>query len=214
MAAVLSQAELYALYSVVAIAIGALLYALILRKQVLSESTGSGKVKEVWTGIKAGANAYLKTQFKSLILFIGILGAFLFLSASLDPAITNNPEIPNPNFIIIGRVGAFLIGAFFSAMIGYIGMNMAVQGNIRVSEGAKKGFRDALRIAYKTGTITGMLTDGLGLLGGAVIFLIFVDHSPDVLLGFGFGGTLLALFMRVGGGIYTKAADIGADLVG
>ena len=211
MSAVLSQVELYALYSVVAVAIGALVYAFILRKQVLNESTGQGKVKEVWSGIKAGANAYLKTQFKSLILFIGILGIFLFLSASLDPSVTS---LPNSMSIIIGRVGAFLIGAFFSAMIGYIGMNMAVQGNIRVTEGARKSFREALRIAYKTGTITGMLTDGLGLLGGTIIFLIYVDHSPDVLLGFGFGGTLLALFMRVGGGIYTKAADIGADLVG
>ncbi|MEJ2270972.1 MAG: sodium-translocating pyrophosphatase [Candidatus Bathyarchaeota archaeon] len=211
MSAILSQTELYALYSVVAIAIGALVYALILRKQVLKESTGSGKVKEVWSGIKAGANAYLMTQFKSLILFLGILGIFLFLSASLDPSVTN---LPNSLAIIFGRVGAFLIGAFFSAMSGYVGMNMAVQGNIRVTEGSRKGFREALRIAYKTGTITGMLTDGLGLLGGTIIFLIYVEHSPDVLLGFGFGGTLLALFMRVGGGIYTKAADIGADLVG
>lgn len=211
MSAVLSQTELYALYAVVAVAIGALVYALILRKQVLEESTGSGKVKEVWSGIKSGANAYLKTQFKSLILFLGILGIFLFLSASLDPSVTS---LPNSWAIIFGRVGAFLIGAFFSAMIGYVGMNMAVQGNIRVTEGSRKGFREALRIAYKTGTITGMLTDGLGLLGGTIIFLIYVEHSPDVLLGFGFGGTLLALFMRVGGGIYTKAADIGADLVG
>jgi K(+)-stimulated pyrophosphate-energized sodium pump len=214
MSAVLSPFETVGLYSVVAVAFGALIYALILRREVLRESTGSGKVKEVWNGIKAGANAYLKTQFKSLILFIGILGAFLYLSAALDPSIANNPEIPNPIFIIIGRVGAFLIGAFFSAMIGYIGMNMAVQGNIRVSEASRKGFREALRIAYRTGTITGMLTDGLGLLGGTIIFLIYVEHSPAVLLGFGFGGTLLALFMRVGGGIYTKAADIGADLVG
>jgi K(+)-stimulated pyrophosphate-energized sodium pump len=212
--AVLSTFEVFGLYSVVAVAFGALIYAMILRRQVLRESSGSGKVKEVWEGIKAGANAYLRTQFKSLILFIGILGALLYFSAALDPAITNNPEIPNPVLIIIGRVGAFLIGAFFSAMVGYIGMNMAVQGNIRVSEASKKGFREALRIAYRTGTITGMLTDGLGLLGGTIIFLIYVEHSPAVLLGFGFGGTLLALFMRVGGGIYTKAADIGADLVG
>jgi K(+)-stimulated pyrophosphate-energized sodium pump len=211
MTAILSTVELAGLYAVVAIAVGALIYALILRKQVLRESTGIGKVKDVWNGIKAGANAYLKTQFKSLILFIGVLGIFLYVSAALDPSVT---EIPNSIFIIIGRVGAFLIGAFFSAMIGYIGMNMAVQGNIRVSEASKKGFREALKIAYRTGTITGMLTDGLGLLGGTIIFLIFVDHSPSVLLGFGFGGTLLALFMRVGGGIYTKAADIGADLVG
>jgi K(+)-stimulated pyrophosphate-energized sodium pump len=214
MSAVLTPFETIGLYSVVAVAVGALIYALILRREVLRESTGSGKVKEVWNGIKSGANAYLKTQFKSLILFIGILGALLYISAALDPSISNNPEIANPIFIIIGRVGAFLIGVFFSAMIGYIGMNMAVQGNIRVSEASRKGFREALRIAYRTGTITGMLTDGLGLLGGTIIFLIYVEHSPAVLLGFGFGGTLLALFMRVGGGIYTKAADIGADLVG
>jgi K(+)-stimulated pyrophosphate-energized sodium pump len=203
--AVLSTFEVAGLYTVVAVAFGALIYAMILRRQVLRESSGSGKVKEVWEGIKAGANAYLRTQFKSLILFIGLLGIFLYFSASLDS---------KPFFVAIGRVGAFLIGAFFSAMVGYIGMNMAVQGNIRVSEASKKGFREALRIAYHTGTITGMLTDGLGLLGGTIIFLIYVEHSPDVLLGFGFGATLLALFMRVGGGIYTKAADIGADLVG
>ena len=213
MSAVLSPFETIGLYSVVAVAVGALIYALILRREVLRESTGSGKVKDVWNGIKSGANAYLKTQFRSLILFIGVLGAFLYISAALDPSITGAQGI-NPLFIIIGRVGAFLIGVFFSAMIGYVGMNMAVQGNIRVSEASRKGFRDALRIAYRTGTITGMLTDGLGLLGGTIIFLIYVEHSPAVLLGFGFGGTLLALFMRVGGGIYTKAADIGADLVG
>jgi K(+)-stimulated pyrophosphate-energized sodium pump len=205
MSAILSPFEVAGLYSVVAVAVGALIYALILRRQVLRESPSSGKVKEVWNGIKAGANAYLKTQFRSLILFVGLLGIFLYFSASLDN---------KPFFVAIGRVGAFLVGAFFSAMVGYIGMNMAVQGNIRVSEASKKGFREALKIAYRTGTITGMLTDGLGLLGGAIIFLIYVEHSPDVLLGFGFGGTLLALFMRVGGGIYTKAADIGADLVG
>ena len=205
MSAILSPFEVAGLYSVVAVAIGALIYALILRRQVLRENTGSGKVKEVWNGIRAGANAYLKTQFRSVILFIGFLGVFLYFSAALDN---------QPFFVAIGRVGAFLIGAFFSAMVGYIGMNMAVQGNIRVSEASRKGFRDALKIAYRTGTITGMLTDGLGLLGGAIIFLIYVDRSPAVLLGFGFGGTLLALFMRVGGGIYTKAADIGADLVG
>jgi K(+)-stimulated pyrophosphate-energized sodium pump len=117
----------------------------------------------------------------------------------------------------IGRAGAFLMGAVFSALVGFAGMNMAVQGNVRVAAAAidpKRGYADALRIAYRSGTITGMLTDGLGLLGGTLIFLIFGIASPDALLGFGFGGTLLALFMRVGGGIFTKAADVGADLVG
>jgi Na+/H+-translocating membrane pyrophosphatase len=113
MSAVLSPFETIGLYSVIAVAVGALIYALILRREVLRESTGSGKVKEVWNGIKSGANAYLKTQFRSLILFIGVLGAFLYISAALDPSITNVQNI-NPFFIIIGRVGAFLIGVFFS----------------------------------------------------------------------------------------------------
>ncbi|MBK8024106.1 MAG: sodium-translocating pyrophosphatase [Chloroflexi bacterium] len=119
--------------------------------------------------------------------------------------------------IAVGRAGAFLMGAVFSALVGFIGMNMAVQGSIRTAAAAvdpKRGYSAALRIAYRSGTITGMLTDGLGLLGGTVIFILFGIASPDALLGFGFGGTLLALFMRVGGGIFTKAADVGADLVG
>jgi K(+)-stimulated pyrophosphate-energized sodium pump len=106
------------------------------------------------------------------------------------------------------------MGVAFSGMVGFIGMNMAVKGNIRVAEAARRSFHDALRIAYRSGTITGMLTDGLGLLGGTAIFMIYFRDAPEVLLGFGFGGTLIALFMRVGGGIYTKAADVGADLVG
>jgi K(+)-stimulated pyrophosphate-energized sodium pump len=119
--------------------------------------------------------------------------------------------------IALGRAGAFLMGAIFSAAVGFVGMNMAVQGNVRVAAAAvdpKRGYVDAVRIAYRSGTITGMLTDGLGLFGGTIIFIIFGIASPDALLGFGFGGTLLALFMRVGGGIFTKAADVGADLVG
>ena len=91
---------------------------------------------------------------------------------------------------------------------------MAVQGNVRVASASRRSFGDALRIAYRAGTITGMLTDGLGLFGGTIIFIVFGIAAPDVLLGFGFGGTLIALFMRVGGGIFTKAADVGADLVG
>jgi K(+)-stimulated pyrophosphate-energized sodium pump len=106
------------------------------------------------------------------------------------------------------------MGASFSLMVGQFGMRMAVEGNVRVASAARRSFSESLKIAYRTGTITGMLTDGLGLLGGTTIFIIFGLASPDVLLGFGFGGTLLALFMRVGGGIYTKAADVGADLVG
>jgi K(+)-stimulated pyrophosphate-energized sodium pump len=116
--------------------------------------------------------------------------------------------------VAFGRTIAFIMGAFFSLTVGQLGMRMAVQANIRAASASRRGFNEALSIAYYAGTITGMLTDGLGLFGGTVIFIIFGTAAPDALLGFGFGGTVLALFMRVGGGIYTKAADVGADLVG
>jgi K(+)-stimulated pyrophosphate-energized sodium pump len=114
----------------------------------------------------------------------------------------------------IARMIAFVMGASFSLTVGQLGMRMAIQANVRTASAARRGFNEALSIAYYAGTITGMLTDGLGLFGGTIIFMIFGRAAPDALLGFGFGGTLLALFMRVGGGIYTKAADVGADLVG
>ncbi len=107
-----------------------------------------------------------------------------------------------------------MIGSIFSATVGFVGMRLATIGNLRVAAAAQDSFGKALQLGYRTGTITGMLTDGLGLLGGSIIFLIYGEQAYEALLGFGFGGTLLALFMRVGGGIYTKAADVGADLVG
>ena len=106
------------------------------------------------------------------------------------------------------------MGATFSWLVGFVGMRLAVRGNLRVAAAARTSYGAALQLGYRTGTITGMLTDGLGLLGGTIIFMMYGEHAYEVLLGFGFGGTLLALFMRVGGGIYTKAADVGADLVG
>ncbi len=126
------------------------------------------------------------------------------------------PQAYQQILLIIGvaRMIAFVMGATFSLLVGQLGMRMAIQANVRASSAARRGFNEALSIAYYAGTITGMLTDGLGLFGGTVIFMIFGRAAPDALLGFGFGGTLLALFMRVGGGIYTKAADVGADLVG
>ncbi len=117
-------------------------------------------------------------------------------------------------FIGLARAIAFIMGSSFSLLVGQLGMRMAVQGNVRVASASRRSFGDSLRIAYRAGTITGMLTDGLGLLGGTLIFIVLGIAAPDALLGFGFGGTLLALFMRVGGGIFTKAADVGADLVG
>jgi K(+)-stimulated pyrophosphate-energized sodium pump len=192
-------------YCIICVALFALFYAVILSKRVLKEPKGHGKMIEVWDGIKQGANAYLKRQFKSILVLVGFLALILYASAAF---------VGEPFSISLGRAAAFLMGAFFSAMVGYIGMNMAVHGNIRTAYAATKSFKEALKISYRSGTVTGMLTDGLGLLGGTLIFMIFLKNAPEVLLGFGFGGTLLALFMRVGGGIYTKAADVGADLVG
>jgi K(+)-stimulated pyrophosphate-energized sodium pump len=188
-----------------AVAVSALLYALLLARQTLREPTGTGKMLTVWRGIVEGANAYLQRQLKSIVLVIALLAVALYFSASL---------VGGSASIAFGRAGAFLMGVTFSGLVGYLGMNMAVRGNIRVAEASHRSFQDALRIAYRSGTITGMLTDGLGLLGGTVIFMIYFKQAPEVLLGFGLGGTLIALFMRVGGGIYTKAADVGADLVG
>ena len=190
-----------ALWSVLGVAVLGLLYAVFLVNQVLRESKGTPKMIEIAGAIQSGANAYLVQQFKAIVFLILLLTGALYFTAG-------------EQHIGIGRACAFLMGACFSAAVGFIGMNLAVQGNVRVAAAARTSFGQALKIAYRTGTITGMLTDGLGLLGGTLIFMIYGERAYEVLLGFGFGGTLLALFMRVGGGINTKAADVGADLVG
>ena len=209
--------ETYALFGVLAVAILGLAYAMFLRKQVLGKDKGTPTMIEVWEAIRQGADAYLNRQMRSILPFIAALTVLLFLSVwVVNPTPEAQEAFGDQARIIIavGRAIAFLMGAGFSLAVGQIGMRMAVQGNVRVANAARTSFGDALSIAYRTGTITGMLTDGLGLLGGTAIFLVFGKAAPDALLGFGFGGTLLALFMRVGGGIFTKAADVGADLVG
>jgi K(+)-stimulated pyrophosphate-energized sodium pump len=217
----LSQFETYAIWAVFGVAWLGLAYAIFLRAQILREDKGTEKMQEVWGAIKDGANAYLQKQLRSILPLIGILTVALFLSVYVVPP---SPEAlerfadksADQVKLIIGiaRALAFVMGAGFSLAVGQIGMRMAVEGNVRVASASRKSFGDSLRIAYRAGTITGMLTDGLGLLGGTIIFIILGIAAPDALLGFGFGGTLLALFMRVGGGIFTKAADVGADLVG
>ncbi|MGA3093817.1 MAG: sodium-translocating pyrophosphatase [Dehalococcoidales bacterium] len=204
-----STFEKSALIAVLVVAVLGLIYAAFLTRQILREPEGTDKMKHIAKAIRDGGNAYLKRQFRTILLLIVVLAAFVFATGWYSSGSIN------PNWLIaLGRAGGFLMGALFSAMVGYIGMNMAMRGNIRVAQASRSNFVHALKIAYRTGTITGMLTDGLGLLGGTLIFLIFFKDSPFILLGFGFGGTLIALFMRVGGGIYTKAADVGADLVG
>jgi K(+)-stimulated pyrophosphate-energized sodium pump len=217
----LTSLEIIAIWAVFGIAIVGLLYAVFLRSQILREDKGTPKMQEVWGAIKDGADAYLRKQLRSIVPLVVILTVALFFSVYIVPP---SPEATQRFAgmsegsvrLIIGfaRAIAFVMGAFFSLTVGQIGMRMAIQGNVRVAAASKRSFGDALRIAYRAGTITGMLTDGLGLLGGTAIFIILGIAAPDALLGFGFGGTLLALFMRVGGGIFTKAADVGADLVG
>ena len=213
--------ETIALWAVLGIALLGLAYALFLRRQIMAEDKGNPKMIEVWEAIRQGADAYLGRQLKTILPLIVVLTIALFFSVYIVPpsaeALERFPNLtPDRVKLIIGfgRAVAFVLGALFSLMVGQFGMRMAVQGNVRVAAASRTSFDKALKIAYRAGTITGMLTDGLGLLGGTVIFMIFQKAAPDALLGFGFGGTLLALFMRVGGGIFTKAADVGADLVG
>ncbi|MBI5080849.1 MAG: sodium-translocating pyrophosphatase, partial [Chloroflexi bacterium] len=217
----LNQFEQIAIYTVLGVAILGLLYAIFLRSQILREDKGTAKMQEVWGWIKEGANAYLGKQLRSILPLIGVLTVALFFSVYIVNPTKEATEhfagaSPDQVKLYIGlwRAFAFIMGSGFSLAVGQIGMRMAVEGNVRVAAEARKSFSGALRIAYRAGTITGMLTDGLGLFGGTIIFIFLGKAAPDALLGFGFGGTLLALFMRVGGGIYTKAADVGADLVG
>jgi len=216
-----STFEVIAIWCVLAIALFGLVYALILRRQVIACDKGTDKMQAVWGAISEGANAYLRRQLRTIVPLIFLFTVILFLSVYIVPP-TEETKVRFSGYsdeslkliIGFGRAVAFIMGALFSLMVGQFGMRMAVQANVRVASASRRSFAEALKIAYRAGTITGMLTDGLGLLGGTIIFIFFGVASPDTLLGFGFGGTLLALFMRVGGGIYTKAADVGADLVG
>jgi K(+)-stimulated pyrophosphate-energized sodium pump len=213
--------EVVSIWSVMCVAFIGLGYAIFLRSQILRKDKGTPKMQEVWGAIRLGADAYLSRQLKTILPLIIVLTGVLFLSVYVIPPsaealqrFSNFSPDKVKLLVGIGRALAFVMGAIFSLMVGQFGMRMAVEGNVRVASASRRSFSEALTIAYRSGTITGMLTDGLGLLGGTLIFIIFGVASPDVLLGFGFGGTLLALFMRVGGGIFTKAADVGADLVG
>ena len=190
-------------YVVLAISLLALTIAWVLRAQVLAASDGTAKMREIAEAVQEGAAAYLTRQFRTLSYFVGIVFFLLFAL----PADTTS--------IRIGRSLFFLMGAGFSALVGYNGMWLAVRANVRVAEAARqKSAQKAVQIAFRTGGVVGMTTVGLGLIGAAGAVLIFRENAPTVLEGFGLGAAMLAMFMRVGGGIFTKAADVGADLVG
>ncbi|MFQ6132095.1 MAG: sodium-translocating pyrophosphatase, partial [Armatimonadota bacterium] len=195
--------EQAALWATLGSAILGLAYAFMLRSQILRASQGTEKMQQVAGQIQAGADAYLNRQFRTITWFVVLLGVGLLVSG-----------MGQGWDIAVGRGLAFLAGCFASGLTGYMGMWLAVRGNVRTAEAARHSLVGALTVAFRSGTIAGMFTVGMGLIGATIIFMIFKERAEEVLLGFGFGGCLLALFMRVGGGIYTKAADVGADLVG
>src|SRR3984957_11044860 len=189
---------------VAVIALLALGVAGVLVRQVLATGQGTAKMQEIATAVQEGAAAYLRRQFRTLAVFVVVI-FFVLLVLPADGS-----------GVRWGRSIFFLVGALFSATTGFTGMWLAVRGNVRVAAAAREedGERSAMRIAFRTGGVAGMFTVGLGLLGAAIVVLIYKSNASSVLEGFGFGAALLAMFMRVGGGIFTKAADVGADLVG
>ncbi len=195
--------------ALVAIAVG-----LILAKNVMAQDEGTPKMKEIAKTIQDGANAYLKRQFKTIAVILVPLAIVVFITSvkvvKPDDTIALSKAASG-----LFRTIAFLLGCFASGFTGFIGMTLATRGNVRTAAAAKTGsMKKALDVAFKTGGVAGMFTVGLGLLGATAIIMVFQNTSSAILVGFGFGGSLLALFLRVGGGIFTKAADVGADLVG
>jgi K(+)-stimulated pyrophosphate-energized sodium pump len=203
------------LYICLAAGVVGIASGLLLARNVLAADTGTPKMREIALAVQEGAEAFLKRQFRTIIIIVVPLAVLIFFTAT---------KVVRPNASIaltfnqdgLYRVICFLFGAAFSGLTGFIGMSIAVRGNVRTAAAAAKGggMAGALRVAFRTGAVTGMLCVGLGLLGATAIVLIFQNSATAVLIGFAFGASLLALFMRVGGGIFTKAADVGADLVG
>ncbi|MEU4229352.1 sodium-translocating pyrophosphatase [Nonomuraea sp. NPDC026600] len=187
---------------VAAVALIALAVAGGLVREVLSADPGTERMQDIARAVQEGAAAYLTRQFRTLAVFVVVIPFLLLL-------------LPGETDVRIGRSIFFVVGAVFSALTGFMGMWLAVRGNVRVAAAARDaGEKRAMRIAFRTGGVAGMFTVGLGLFGAAIVVFVYQGDAPGVLEGFGFGAALLAMFMRVGGGIFTKAADVGADLVG
>ncbi len=190
--------------AVAVVAIAALAIGYVLLREVLAAGQGTLKMQDIGRAVQEGAAAYLNRQFRTLGVFVVIVFALLFALPADDIGER------------VGRSIFFIVGAVFSATIGYLGMWLATRANIRVASASREsgGRETAMRIAFRTGGVVGMFTVGLGLFGATLVVLVYAGQAPVVLEGFGFGAALLAMFMRVGGGIFTKAADVGADLVG
>jgi K(+)-stimulated pyrophosphate-energized sodium pump len=204
------SAEARALWLIFGVSLVALLFAWYLVREVLAAPEGTEKMKEIAKAIQEGARAYLNRQYRTLGVFLAIIAVLLFFVLPV-PKNAEHSAIS----IRLGRSIAFLLGALASMTTGYVGMWLAVRANVRTANAAREtGLRRAMRIAFRAGGVAGMFTVGLGLFGATLILIIYKGDATSVLVGFGFGGALLAMFMRVGGGIFTKAADVGADLVG
>ena len=199
-----------ALWLIVLLAIGALVFAAFLRRSVLAAPEGTDKMKEISRAIQEGSAAYLNRQLRTVAVFVALLAVLIFFLLPV-PAHAVHSDFT----LRFGRSMAFIVGAVFSALTGFSGMWLAVRGNVRVANAAREtGLKNAMTLAFRTGGVAGMFTVGLGLLGASVFVILYKQDAPAVLEGLAFGAALLAMFMRVGGGIFTKAADVGADLVG
>ncbi len=205
-------------WAVIGLSIAAALIALgvglYLAKSVMAADAGSPKMQQIAKAIQDGALAYLKRQFKTIAVILVPLAIIVFVTSK---AISRPDGSSALSFGEVGlwRTVAFILGCFASGFTGYIGMTLATRGNVRTAAAAlTNSMPKALDVAFRTGGVAGMFTVGLGLLGATAIIAVFQNTSSVILIGFGFGGSLLALFLRVGGGIFTKAADVGADLVG
>src|SRR6202790_249699 len=217
------------LYFALVCAVASIAVALLLVRGVLAADQGTASMKEIAKAIQEGAEAFLARQFKTIGIIIIPLAVLIFFTATKVTHTATHVGLVAGNVVVIRntvvdltfaqaglyRVICFLAGALCSGLTGFIGMSLAVRGNVRTAAAAREGkMAPALKVAYRTGAITGLLCVGLGLLGATTIVLVFQNTATSVLIGFGFGASLLALFMRGGGGIFTKAADVGADLVG
>src|SRR5689334_19419138 len=198
-----------ALTALLAIAVG-----FFLMRGVLAADQGTSKMQEIAKAIQEGAMAYLKRQFKTIAVILVPLAVVVFLTSTAVKHANGDVALTFPESGGF-RTAAFVLGCLMSGLTGFIGMSLAVRGNVRTAAAARSGSMPrALEVAFRTGGVAGMFTVGLGLFGATTIIMIFQNTSSAILIGFGFGGSLLALFLRVGGGIFTKAADVGADLVG
>jgi K(+)-stimulated pyrophosphate-energized sodium pump len=210
----LGAAEWAWLWVAAATAVLALLVGVALSRGVLKADQGTQAMKDIAASIQEGAMAYLRRQFKTIAIILIPLALIVFFTSTAVLAPDGTEAL---TFVQSGawRTIAFIAGCFLSGLTGFIGMSLAVRGNVRTAAAARSGsLPAALKVAFRTGGVAGMFTVGLGLLGATTIIMIFQNTSSAILVGFGFGGSLLALFLRVGGGIFTKAADVGADLVG